>query len=177
MRGDSTKVWTPRKRQESQKAMLDIGYHNQLLPALSIISLYPHQYAVLSDLIMFNHLINKKCLCFIFIWLLVRLSIILHIFGHNTPFFYLQPSYIFFYYSFCLPSSWFVVLCMFWIEILCYMHCKYLLPECILFFKFIIFTIFCYAEILNFDKIKLPNFCFAHILFYLMKPYIVYIFF
>lgn len=91
--------------------------------------------AILSDLIILNHLIKKKCCCFIFIWLLVRWSIILHIFGRSTP------SSIY-----CLIISFFSIglfniflICMLWIEILCYTHCKYLLPECVLSFKFIIF--------------------------------------
>lgn len=98
---DSTKAWTPRKRQGSLKGMLGIGYHNQLSPALSknTISLYSHQYAILSDLIIFNNLINKKCFCFIFMWLLVRLSIILHILGHNSsPSVYCLITSFFFYW-------------------------------------------------------------------------------
>lgn len=64
---------------------------------------------------------------------------------------------------------WFVVIYMFWIEFLCYIHCKYLLPVCVLSFKFIMFfIILCYTEILNFGDTKLPNYSFKFCTYFIL---------
>lgn len=155
--------------------MLGIDCHNQLPPALSksTVSLYPHQYAILSELIIFNSLINKKCFLIIIIWLLVRLNIILYICGHHTSS-SVNCLIISFLLLDCLTFSWFLVLYMFWIVLFCDIHCKFH-PVCLLSFNLnMSFTIFCCTKVLNFDEIKLT---FAHIISYLRKPSIFYIFF
>lgn len=86
------------RRQRSLEAMLNTGYHNQLQSALSnsTISyvLTNMQYAILPDLI-FNSLIDKKYFLFIFIWLMVRLSIILYILANIYPLLYVSSLHRF----------------------------------------------------------------------------------